>query len=199
MTSVGAPPDDTLSAEPEAVRQDRVALSADSRQAPDLVRAILELTAEIRALRTVSGASNRDGGDGGGPAAGRAELQQIVHGLVENLDELEADNAALRAENERLVASHQAGLPSWNAPAPAARPSADSQLSARADYSHLELAEENARLRESLARARADEQETRSMLRLIDSSRAWKIVSFYWSLARRLGRDRSQTFRPPQS
>lgn len=153
----------------------------------DLSGAVRELTAEIRALRSEIGAATAAGGSD----RERLELRRIVQELVESLDEVEADNEALRAENERLVAAPDAGAITC------APGHADAAYTTPlvADHRSAALIEENERLRESLARVVAEEQEARSVLRSIDTSRAWKVVSLYWTLARRLGRDRADPSR----
>ena len=142
--------------------------------------AIRELTAEIRALRSTSVTA-------GGAVDDRLELRRIVHHLVESLEEIEAENAALRAEHDRVAAARQEAR-AFLAETPDVRADPGPSPVAAADL--VALAEENAHLRESLAEARADAQEQRSVLRALDTSRAWKIVSLYWTLARRLGRGR---------
>jgi hypothetical protein len=155
----------------------------------DLVEAVRELTSEIRELRAAGVSSVLGAREGGA----EPELRRIVHELVESLDELEADNAKLRAENERLVA-HQATLSSL-----ASRASIDPPPAPASDDPLIALTEENVRLRGALARLQADETEIRSVLRSLDTSRAWKVVTLYWSLARRFGRDGSGSSRPHRS
>lgn len=154
----------------------------------DLVEAIRELTSEIRELRAAAASPVRGGREGGA----EPDLRRIVHELVESLDELEAENAKLRAENERLLAD-QSPLSALapGAPIDAASASDDDRL--------LALGEENLRLREALARLQAEEAEIRSVLRSLDTSRAWKVVTLYWSLARRLRRNGSGSSRPHRS
>jgi hypothetical protein len=170
---------------------EREALRREDRPDSELVSAIRDLTEEIRALRgALPRAGSGETGNGNNDSE-RLQLRNIVQGLVENLDELEADNVTLRAEVERL-ASHHALSGDWRAPQEPFESRVGSQ-------GQLELIEENARLRESLSRSRAQEGEALAMLRVIDSSRAWKVVSFYWALARRLGRGGGKPHAPNRS
>lgn len=155
----------------------------DGEAQAGLVDALRDLTSAILAL-TAAGTLRVQ--EGGGEAE-RQELRRIVRELGESLDEVEADNAVLRAENERLLASQGASPLSLGVPAPA---DGDDDLPA--------LARENADLRDALARVQAEEAEMRSVIRALDSSRAWKVVSLYWSLSRRLRRHRPDSFRPQQ-
>lgn len=145
----------------------------------ELAKAILKVAEEVRALR--------DAVAGDGEFGRRLEFERIIHGLTESVDELEADLASLRSENERLLAvQEQIG----SALRAATGPRADDPAATAAELNHL--LQENTRLHENLERARDEEERTRAMLRTIDSSRAWKLVSFYWAWARRIGRGRTE-------
>jgi hypothetical protein len=170
--------------------------SPDPRPAaPDLVQAIRELTAEIRSwrassTRATSGAPTPAADAFGEPT--RVEMQNIIQGLLENIEELESDNAALREEVERLLAAGEGGSTDGGAPPPFAS-ATETRRQGPASLEQQELIEENVRLREHLARSRASDDEARAMLHTIDTSRAWRIVSAYWTLARRMRGRRSDS------
>jgi predicted nucleic acid-binding Zn-ribbon protein len=157
----------------DEIRRGRVLERAPENSA-ELAPAIHELADEIRGLRAAMA------GDGG--LSGRRELERHLHDLAEALEEVEADNAALRDENHRLLAAQaQIG-------ALLAAPDPDLVAANERLIEALAAAESNvSQIGAKYAHAQAEAERAHALLRTIDSSRAWRLLCHYWSWAGRLG------------
>jgi hypothetical protein len=114
-----------------------------------------------------------------------ARIEALIHHLSDSLEEVEADNAALREDNERLLTAQRQILAALDEGEATERPpSPEPERAARP----ADLVRENARLQERLRWA---EREVAG-LRQLERTRAWKLVHLYWGWARRLrgGRNR---------
>jgi SAM-dependent methyltransferase len=141
----------------------------------ELLDALARLTDEVGTLR----AQLPVPGDGAETAA---RLELLLHHLNDSLEELEADNAALRADNDRLLASQRQILAVLGSAGETAQTLPAVSSLSRPAAPPTELVHENARLRERL---KAAESEV-SGLRQLERTRAWKLLHLYWAWARRL-------------
>jgi 2-polyprenyl-3-methyl-5-hydroxy-6-metoxy-1,4-benzoquinol methylase len=173
----GVDPRCGCSREPAVLRPGETAGEADAATAlgPGIVQAVRRLSDEVATLREAVSRQLVATSD-------TRQLETVIHHLCESLEELEADNTAWRAENERLLAAQEqvlAALASGSEPGPAAASTSVSPEVHR-------LAEENARLRDYLAWTEGQV----AGLRAMERTRAFKLVQLYWSWMGRWNRGR---------